>query len=74
MSKIEINKLDVVRAWKDEEYFNSLTEEQRSQLPANPAGMIDVSDEDMESVIGGGSCWCCGGAISNFFTNPVVAE
>ncbi len=31
-------KFDVVRAWKDENYRQSLSEEQRRLLPANPAG------------------------------------
>ncbi len=76
MAEININNLDIdiIRAWKDEEYRNSLSEEQRSQLPENPAGMIELSDEDMGSVVGGGSNWCCGGRISEFFTNPIAAE
>ncbi len=67
MAGININNLDIdiIRAWKDEEYRNSLSEEQRSQLPENPAGMIELSDEDMGSVVGGdpvaagGSQMCC---------------
>ena len=35
---------DIIRAWKDEEYRNSLSEEQRSQLPENPAGMIELDE------------------------------
>lgn len=55
MGKITINELeiDVIRAWKDEDYRNSLSEEQRSQLPDNPAGVIDLSDETAKSVVGG---------------------
>jgi len=64
MAEININNrdIDIIRAWKDEEYRNSLSEEQRSQLPENPAGMIELSDEDMGSVVGGvaaGSKRCC---------------
>ncbi len=61
MAEININNqdIDIIRAWKDEEYRNSLSEEQRSQLPENPAGMIELSDEDMGSVVGGGSNMCC---------------
>lgn len=74
MAEININNLDIdiIRAWKDEEYRNSLSEEQRSQFPENPAGMIEMSDEDMGSVVGGYSVWCCGGIISNICTNPVI--
>ena len=44
---------DIIRAWKDPEYRNSLTEEQRSQLPENPAGLVELTDTSMESVAGG---------------------
>ena len=79
MAGIKINNLDIdiIRAWKDEEYRNSLSEGQRSQLPENPAGMIELSDEDMGSVVGGGSVaekgskWCCGGRISRRLGNPI---
>lgn len=74
MAEINSNNrdIDIIRAWKDEEYRNSLSEEQRSQLPENPAGMIELSDEDMGSVVGGGSWFCCGGIISAIFDNPVA--
>ncbi len=44
---------DIIRAWKDEDYFDSLSEEQRSLLPDNPVGVVELSDEDMEIVTGG---------------------
>ncbi len=45
--------MDIIRAWKDEEYRLSLTEEQRALLPDNPAGLLELSDADLESVTGG---------------------
>ncbi len=48
-----MSNIDIIRAWKDEEYRNSLTDEQRSQLPENPAGMLELSDDEMESLRGG---------------------
>ena len=45
--------MDIIRAWKDEEYRLSLTEEQRALLPENPAGQLELSDADLESVVGG---------------------
>lgn len=44
---------DIIRAWKDEEYRNSLSEEQKAQLPADPAGIVDVADEELNGVVGG---------------------
>ncbi|RCJ19620.1 hypothetical protein A6770_05620 [Nostoc minutum NIES-26] len=55
MGQINISDIDVVRAWKDEEYRSSLTEAQRAQLPENPAGLIDIMDEETNEIIGGWS-------------------
>jgi mersacidin/lichenicidin family type 2 lantibiotic len=48
-----MSKLDVIRAWKDAEYRSSLTDNQRASLPENPAGALDLSDLDLNSVAGG---------------------
>jgi len=48
-----MTKVDIIRAWKDEEYFLSLSEAQRAALPANPAAAIDLSDADLRGVSGG---------------------
>jgi len=48
-------KLDIVRAWKDETYRQSLSEEQLSTLPANPAGKLELAETDLLSVQGGSS-------------------
>jgi mersacidin/lichenicidin family type 2 lantibiotic len=45
-------KIDIVRAWKDEEYRNSLSSEEQAMLPANPAGAFELSDAELESVHG----------------------
>jgi mersacidin/lichenicidin family type 2 lantibiotic len=46
-------KLDIVRAWKDETYRQSLNEDMINQLPANPAGEMDLSDACLDTVYGG---------------------
>ena len=48
-----MSNIDIIRAWKDENYRNSLSDEQRAQLPQNPAGIIDLSEQEMESIVGG---------------------
>jgi len=48
-----MTKIDIIRAWKDEEYYLSLTEAQRAVLPANPAAAMDLSDADLRGVSGG---------------------
>lgn len=44
--------IDVVRAWRDEEYRNSLTEQERAGLPENPAGFATVDDSVLQGIIG----------------------
>ena len=38
---------EVVRAWKDPEYRSSLSLSEASLLPENPAGMIEISDNQL---------------------------
>ena len=45
--------MDIIRAWKDEGYRNSLSEAERATLPLNPAGLIAMTDEDLGAVAGG---------------------
>jgi mersacidin/lichenicidin family type 2 lantibiotic len=44
---------DIIRAWKDAEYRDSLTEAQRSQIPDNPAGLIELSAAELHGIVGG---------------------
>ena len=48
-----MHKNEIISACKDQDYHESLTEEQRSLLPENPEGMIELSDKEMELVAGG---------------------
>lgn len=50
-----MKKVDVVRAWKDESYRKSLSQAQRAQLPQNPAGLIELTELEMDQVAGGGT-------------------
>jgi mersacidin/lichenicidin family type 2 lantibiotic len=43
---------DIIRAWKDGNYRDSLSEEQQALLPENPIGE-PLSQEDLLSVNGG---------------------
>jgi mersacidin/lichenicidin family type 2 lantibiotic len=44
--------LDIIRAWKDEDYRRSLSAEEHAQLPQHPAGLIELTDADLDNVIG----------------------
>ena len=70
---------EIIRAWKDEDYRMSLSEAERKSVPANPAGLIEISDRDLGAVAGGeglgggegmsfpGVCSCFGGCGSELF-------
>ena len=64
-----MSTVDVVKAWKDQEYRDSLTAEQLAQLPPHPAGLIEfgVPQLEDESLFGptAGKCKF----FSNNYTN-----
>lgn len=43
----------IIRAWKDPEYRQALPEEERELLPENPAGAIELTDEELDLAVGG---------------------
>ena len=45
-----MNKTDVIRAWKDPLYRASLGPEKLAHLPAHPAGVIELADEQLRGV------------------------
>jgi mersacidin/lichenicidin family type 2 lantibiotic len=45
-------KFDIVRAWKDESYRASLSIQEQAMLPENPAGTLDLSDAELETIQG----------------------
>ena len=42
-----MSKRNIIRAWKDPEYRESLSEEIKAELPDNPAGPIELIDISM---------------------------
>lgn len=58
-----MSKIDVIRAWKDPEYRNSLSETELGALPANPAGPMELTDSELDAATGGASytprCMSC---------------
>ena len=45
-------EFDIIRAWKDAKYRQSLTSEQQALLPKHPAGNCELTDTDLEAVQG----------------------
>ena len=48
-----MNPLEIIRAWKDEEYLMSLGETERAALPENPAGVVELDGAELEGQAGG---------------------
>ena len=44
---------NIIRAWKDQAYRNSLSDAERAALPENPAGTIVLSADQAARVRGG---------------------
>ncbi|MGE5177616.1 MAG: mersacidin/lichenicidin family type 2 lantibiotic [Bacteroidota bacterium] len=56
--------LDIIRAWKDPAYRASLSQEERNRLPENPAGLVELTDEELMKASGlttlaTTTCQCC---------------
>lgn len=45
----------ITRAWKDEAFRASLSDDELAALPAHPAGAIELPDEALNEVAGGAS-------------------
>ena len=43
---------DVVRAWKDPIYRASLNAETLARIPSNPAGTVELSDDQLKAAAG----------------------
>jgi mersacidin/lichenicidin family type 2 lantibiotic len=65
-----MSRLDIIRAWKDEEYRLTLSAAELALLPDNPAGIIDLADTDLEEVTGASTeramtLGCCNGLTTD---------
>ncbi|MDY6876289.1 MAG: mersacidin/lichenicidin family type 2 lantibiotic [Chloroflexota bacterium] len=68
-----MSNLDVIRAWKDEGYRNSLSEAERALLPENPAGAIELTDADLDAA-GAATDACMSLGCCPYFTWPCSAQ
>ena len=48
-----MSKQQIIRAWKDQAYRRGLSAAERAALPANPAGLIELTDAELGSIAGG---------------------
>jgi mersacidin/lichenicidin family type 2 lantibiotic len=47
-----------IRAWRDPMFRSTLSTEELSSLPTNPAGMVELSDTELMEVSGGSTLLC----------------
>ncbi|MEM1183245.1 MAG: mersacidin/lichenicidin family type 2 lantibiotic [Acidobacteriota bacterium] len=69
-----MKKIDTVRALRDADYRNSLSEAELAQLPVSPVGIATVEDSTLKSVTGGCGptvCNTCGGGPTTFLWSCV---
>jgi len=43
---------NIIQAWKDEDFRESLLPADRSSLPENPAGLVELPDDELRKVTG----------------------
>ncbi len=43
---------EIIRAWKDAEFRRSLSGEELARLPQHPAGLLELTDDDLSNVQG----------------------
>jgi len=48
-----MTQTDVIRAWRDEDYRETLAESERSALPRHPAGAVELSESGLGQITGG---------------------
>jgi len=44
--------IDIVRAWKDRSYRESLSDEEQALLPENPVGQLELTEDELKEVSG----------------------
>jgi mersacidin/lichenicidin family type 2 lantibiotic len=66
-----MSTVDVIRAWKDREYRQGLSQAQQDALPSHPAGFIELPESELSHVAGGATqqlatIGCCHGFTTDW--------
>ena len=48
-----MKKIDIIRAWRDEDYLLGLSEAERAKMPQHPASFTEITDADLNGISGG---------------------
>jgi mersacidin/lichenicidin family type 2 lantibiotic len=64
---------EVIRSWKDEDFRSSLSDAEQALLPENPAGLVELTDEELQQLdIAGGSTAPCGAIVASIVVSVVA--
>jgi mersacidin/lichenicidin family type 2 lantibiotic len=53
-----MKKIQIARAFRDEDYYLSLTEDERASLPTHPSELVSLDPQDLRAAAGGVSVSC----------------
>jgi mersacidin/lichenicidin family type 2 lantibiotic len=56
-----MSKEHIIRALRDPEYRDGLSDSMKAMLPENPAGLIELTDADLDSAVGAENKTCGNG-------------
>ncbi|HWN43880.1 MAG TPA: mersacidin/lichenicidin family type 2 lantibiotic [Thermoanaerobaculia bacterium] len=60
-----MKKKQILEAWRNEEYYLSLSEEERAGIPEHPSGLLDIEDDVLRTIAGG-----CGPGCTSAICTP----
>jgi mersacidin/lichenicidin family type 2 lantibiotic len=43
----------IVRAWREPDFWDALAADERASVPENPAGLVELFDAQLEKIVGG---------------------
>jgi mersacidin/lichenicidin family type 2 lantibiotic len=53
-----MKKVHLARAFRDEDYYLSLSDEERASLPAHPSEMVEIDPRELRAAAGGATTSC----------------
>jgi mersacidin/lichenicidin family type 2 lantibiotic len=65
-----MKKEDIIKAWRDREAYDNLSEAERALLPAHPAGILGLEDEILNNASGGLTLHCTTGDPTSIICSP----
>ncbi len=48
-----MSQVDIIRAWRDDDYRLSLTADEQAQLPTSPVGAMELTEAELDLATGG---------------------